>query len=291
VSRFRFIAAEKAHHAVALLCRVLEVSTSGYYAWTQRPPSARAEADGALTARIRAVHRASRGTYGAPRVHAELRAQGRPVARKRIARLMRTDGLRGCRPRRFVRTTLAEPAATAPDLVQRRFTATAPDRLWLTDITYVPTDEGWLYLAAVLDGYSRRVVGWSLTDHLRTDLALAALRMALQARQPAPGLIHHSDRGCQYTAVAYTTTLDRHGLRRSLGQPGTCWDNAVAESFFATLKTELVHRRRWATRQQATTAIFEYIEIFYNRQRRHSSLGYESPADFEATRAQEVHAA
>jgi len=291
VSRFRFIAAEKASHAVAGLCRVLGVSTSGFYAWTQRPSSARARADGALTARIRAVHQASRGTYGAPRVCAELRAQGTPVARKRVARLMRIDGLTGCRPRRFVRTTIADPAATAPDLVQRRFTASAPDQVWLTDITYVPTDEGWLYLAAILDGYSRRVVGWSLTDHLRTDLVLAALTMAVQARRPGPGLIHHSDRGCQYTAVAYTTTLETYGIRQSLGQPGTCWDNAVAESFFATLKTELVHRQRWATRQQAKIAIFEYLEIFYNRQRRHSTLRYLSPADFEATRPQEVHAA
>jgi putative transposase len=291
VSRFRLIAAEKAHHAVARLCRVLGVSTSGYYAWAKRPASARADADGALTARIRAVHQASRGLYGAPRVHAELRAQGTRVARKRIARLMRLDGLSGCRPRRFVRTTLADPAAAAPDLIQRRFVAAAPDQVWLTDITYVPTDEGWLYLAAILDGCSRRVVGWSLTDHLRTELVLEALQMAVRARRPRPGLIHHSDRGCQYTAVAYTTLLQTHGLRQSLGQPGTCWDNAVAESFFATLKTELVYRHHWATRQQARVAIFEYLEIFYNRQRRHSSLGYVSPAEFEAIRAQEVHAA
>jgi putative transposase len=291
MSRFRCIAVEKAHHPVAVLCRVLEVSTSGFDAWMKRPPSDRARADRALTARIRSVHQASRGTYGAPRVHAELRAQGTPVARKRIARLMRTAGLAGCRPRRFVRTTVADRAAAAPDLVQRQFTAAAPDQVWLTDITYVPTNDGWLYLAAILDAYSRRVVGWSLADHLRTDLVLGALAMALQARQPAPGLIHHSDRGCQYTAAAYTTVLAAHGLRQSLGQPGTCWDNAVAESFFATLKTELVHRQRWTTRQQAKTAIFEYLEVFYNRQRRHSSLGYQSPAEFEANRRREVQAA
>ena len=291
MSRFRCIAAEKAHHPVPALCRVLRVSTSGFYAWTTRPPSDQARADRALTTRIRSVHQASRGIYGAPRIHAELRAQGTRVARKRVARLMRADGLAGCRPRRFVRTTVADRTATAPDLVQRQFTAATPNQVWLTDITYVPTDEGWLYLAVMLDACSRRVVGWSLADHLRTDLVLGALAMALQARQPGPGLIHHSDRGCQYTAVIYTTALAGHGLRQSLGQPGTCWDNAVAESFFATLKTELVHRQHWGTRHQARTAIFEYIEVFYNRQRRHSTLGYQSPADFEACHSQEVPAA
>ena len=281
MSRFRFIAAEKARHSVALLCRVLQVSTSGFYAWVKRPPSDRARTDQALTARIRSLHQTSRGIYGAPRIHAELRAQGSRVARKRVARLMRADRLAGCRPRRFVRTTVADRTATAPDLVKRQFTAARPNQVWLTDITYVPTDEGWLYLAAILDACSRRVVGWSLSDHLRTELALAALEMAVQARRPAPGLIHHSDRGCQYTAAAYTAALVGHGIRQSLGQPGTCWDNAVAESFFATLKTELIHRQRWATRQRARSAIFEYIEVFYNRQRRHSSLGYVSPVDFE----------
>jgi transposase InsO family protein len=280
VSRFRFIAVEKASYPVVRLCRVLKVSASGFYAWVRRKPSARAVANAALTERIRAIHTRSRSTYGSPRVHAELREAG-PVGRKRVARLMRQAGLAGCRPRGFRRTTIPDPSAQAVDLVRRDFRPAEPDRLWVSDITYVRTDEGWLYLAAILDACSRRVVGWSLADHLRTELALDALTMALTTRQPAPGLIHHSDRGTQYLAHAYADRLDRHHVRRSVGCPGTCWDNAVAESFFATLKTELLHRQRWATRQQARTAIFEYIEAFYNRQRRHSTLGYLSPAEFE----------
>ena len=290
MSRFRFIAAERAQHSVALLCRVLRVSTSGFYAWLQRPPSARARADAALTAEIRAIHQESRQTYGAPRVRAELRARGQAVARKRVARLMRTAGLAGRGRRPFRRTTIADPAVQAPDLVQRQFRPAAPDRVWLADITYVRTWEGWLYLAAILDAYSRRIVGWALADHLRTELATAALRMALATRRPGPGLIHHSDRGCQYTAAAYAALLDAHGIAQSLGRPGTCWDNAVPESFFATLKVELVYRHVWPTKREARTAIFEFIEGFYNRRRRHSTLGYLSPIDFEASH-QEVQAA
>ena len=290
MSRFRFIAAERAQHSVALLCRVLRVSTSGFYAWLQRPPSARARADAALTAEIRAIHQESRQTYGAPRVRAELRARGQAVARKRVARLMRTAGLAGRGRRPFRRTTIADPAVQAPDLVQRQFRPAAPDRLWLADITYVRTWEGWLYLAVILDAYSRRIVGWALADHLRTELATAALRMALATRRPGPGLIHHSDRGCQYTAAADAARLDAHGIAQSLGRPGTCWDNAVPESFFATLKVELVYRHVWPTKREARTAIFEFIEGFYNRRRRHSTLGYLSPIDFEA-RHQEVQAA
>jgi transposase InsO family protein len=280
VSRFRLIEAEKAGHAVVRLCRLLGVSPSGYYAWKKRAPSGRATANAALTERIRAVHARSRGTYGSPRVHAELRAAG-PVGRKRVARLMRQAGLAGCRPRGFRRTTIPDPTARTDDLVRRDFRPAEPARLWVSDITYVRTDEGWLYLAAILDAHSRRVVGWSLADHLRTELALAALDMALDRRRPAPGLIHHSDRGTQYLALAYAARLAERHVRQSVGCPGTCWDNAVAESFFATLKTELLHRQAWPTRQQARTAIFEYIEAFYNRQRRHSTLGYLSPADFE----------
>jgi putative transposase len=280
VSRFRLIKAEKAGHAVVRMCRLLGVSPSGFYAWRNRQPSARTQANVALTARIRLAHERSRGTYGSPRVHAELREAG-PVGRKRVARLMRQAGLVGCRPRGFRRTTVADPTTQAEDLVKRDFRPTALDRLWVSDITYVRTDEGWLYLAAILDACSRRVVGWSLADHLRTELALDALDMALDRRRPAPDLIHHSDRGTQYLAHAYTARLtDRH-LRQSVGSPGTCWDNAVAESFFATLKTELLHRQTWPTRRQARTAIFEYIEAFYNRQRRHSTLGYLSPEAFE----------
>jgi transposase InsO family protein len=194
---------------------------------------------------------------------------------------MRAAGLAGCRPRGFRRTTIPDPTAQAADLAMRDFRPGDLDRLWASDITYVRTDEGWLYLAAILDAHSRRVVGWSLADHLRTELALDALAMALDRRRPAPGLIHHSDRGTRYLAHAYAARPTEQHVRQSVGRPGTCWDNAVAESFFATLKTELLHRRRWATRRQARTAIFEYIEAFYNRQRRHSTLGHLSPADFE----------
>jgi transposase InsO family protein len=280
VSRFRFIAAEKASYPVARLCRVLGVSASGFYAWAKRARSARAVANAALTEQVRAVHARSRGTYGSPRVHAELREAG-PVGRKRVARVMREAGLVGCRPRGVRRTTIPDPTTPVDDLVRRDFRPADLDRLWVADITYVRTDEGWLYLAAILDACSRRVVGRSLADHLRTELALDALAMALAGRHPAPGLIHHSDRGTQYLAGAYADCLGEHHLRQSVGAPGTCWDNAVAESFFATLKTELLHRRTWATRQQARTAIFEYIEAFYNRQRRHSTLGYLAPAAFE----------
>lgn len=280
MSRFRFIAAEKASYPVVRLCRVLGVSTGGFYAWTRRPPSARAVANTALTERIRAVHTRSRSTYGSPRVHAELREAG-PVGRKRVARLMREAGVVGCRPRGFRRTTIADPTTRVDDLVRRDFRPADLDRLWVADITYVRTDEGWLYLAAILDACSRRVVGWSLADHLRTELASDALSMALTARKPAPGLIHHSDRGTQYLSHAYADRLAEHHLRHSVGRPGTCWDNAVAESFFASLKTELLHRQTWTSRQQAKTAIFDYIEGFYNRQRRHSTLGYLTPAEFE----------
>jgi transposase InsO family protein len=280
VSRFRFIEVEKATYPVVRLCRVLNVSASGFYAWVNRPASARAVANAALTERIRAIHTRSRSTYGSPRAHADLREAG-PVGRKRVARLMREAGLVGCRPRGFRRTTIADPTAQTDDLVRRAFRPADLDHLWVSDITYVRTDEGWLYLATILDACSRRVVGWSLADHLRAELALDALTMALTTRRPAPGLIHHSDRGTQYLSGAYADRLAAHHLRQSVGHPGTCWDNAVAESFFATLKTELLHRQTWAARQQARTAILEYIEVFYNRQRRHSTLGYLSPADFE----------
>jgi transposase InsO family protein len=282
VSRFRLIDAERARHSVVRLCRVLGVSPSGYYAWRARPPAARTRANVALTERIRGIHAGSRGTYGAPRVHAELRAIGQPASRKRVARLMRAAGLAGRGPRPSRRTTIPDPAARADDLVRRDFRPAAPDRLWVADITYIRTLEGWLYLAIILDAFSRRVVGWALADHLRTELALDALRMALGARRPTAGLVHHTDRGCQYTAADYGAVLAGHGIAQSLGRPGTCWDNAVAESFFATLKLELVDRYTWPTRRRARTAVFEFIEGFYNRQRRHSTLGYLPPAAFEA---------
>ena len=281
MSRYRFIAAQKAQHSVARLCRVLQVAPSGYYAWQHRSPSARAQANAVLTEQIRAVHDRSRCTYGAPRIHAELRAGGQQVSRKRVARLMRAARLVGRSPRRFHRTTVADSQAQAKDLVQRQFSATAPDQLWFGDITYVRTWEGWLYLAILLDAYSRKVVGWAMADHLRAELATAALQMALETRRPKPGLIQQTDRGSQYTSAAYAELLAAHQVRQSVGRPGTCWDNAVAESFFATLKSELIYRQVWPTRRQAELAIFEFIAGWYNQHRRHSALGFLSPAEVE----------
>ena len=282
MSRFRFVAAERAHHQVSTLCRVLRVSRSGFYAWLGRPPSARARTDAALGERIARIHRESRGTYGAPRVHAELRYTGVRCSRKRVARLMRLRGLEGAHRRRRVRTTRRdERAAPAPDLVERRFGAEAPDRLWVADITYVPTWQGFLYLAVVLDAASRRVVGWAMTDHLRTELVLEALEMALWNRRPEPGLVHHSDQGTQYTSLAFGRRLREAGIAASMGSVADCFDNAMAESFFATLKTELLHRRAWRSREQARMAIYDYIEGLHNRRRRHSALNYLSPAEWE----------
>jgi putative transposase len=284
VSRYRFIAAEKACYPIAVLCRVLRVARAGYYAWQRRGPARRAQADATLTAVLLREHERSRKTYGAPRLHAALRETGMRVGRKRVARLMRAAGLRGVsRRRRLPRTTRADPAATpAPNRVQRQFTAQAPDRCWVGDITYLPTGEGWLYLASLVDVYSRRVVGFALADHLRTDLALAALECALGQRHPTAGtLVHHTDRGCQYTARAYQAVLDQHGITPSMSRAGDCYDNALAESFNATIKSELVAQVHWPTRQEARLAVFEWITVFYNRQRRHSSLGYRSPVQFE----------
>jgi transposase InsO family protein len=283
VNHYRFIHAERATYPIVVLCRVLRVARSAYYAWARRGVSARAQADEALAIQIAATHARSRRTYGAPRVHAELRAQGTRCARKRVARLMRAAGLVGCHRRRRTRTTVVDLAHTpAPNLVARDFTASAPDRLWLGDITYVPTSEGWLYLAVLVDAYSRRVIGWAMADHLRTELALDALRMALRARRPGAGLVHHTDRGSQYTAAVYQAALATRGLVCSMSRAGECLDNAMAESFFATLKAELVDARTWPTRATARTAIFEWIEVWYNRQRRHSALAYRAPVTHEA---------
>jgi transposase InsO family protein len=281
LSRYRFIAAEKAQHSVAQLCRVLQVAASGYYAWRHRRPSCRSQTNALLINHIRAVHARSRCTYGAPRIHAELQAGNQRVSRKRVARLMRQAGLVGRTPRRFRHTTVADPQAQVEDLVQRNFTASAPDQKWFGDITYIRTWEGWLYLAVILDAYSRKVVGWAMADHLRTELATAALTMALTTRRPKPGLIQHTDRGSQYTSSAYGELLTAHQVRQSVGRPGTCWDNSVAESFFATLKTELIYRHVWPTRRQAELAVFEFIAGWYNQHRRHSALGYSSPAEVE----------
>jgi putative transposase len=228
VSRYRFIAEEKAHHSVALLCRVLHVAKSAFYVWLKQQASARAQADEQLTDQIKDIHDDSGCTYGAPRVHAELRRRGKRVGRKRVARLMRKAGLVGRCPHRFRRTTFSDPMTQVQDLVQRQFRPSAPNQLWCADISYIRTWEGWLYLAVVLDAYSRKVVGWALADHMRTELATAALQMALTSRRPPAGLVCHSDRGSQYTSSAYGDILDEHAARQSIGRPGTCWDNAVA---------------------------------------------------------------
>jgi putative transposase len=275
------VRANQEEHAVATICRVLEVSPSGYYAWRVRPPSARARRDGELLERILAIHAESRGTYGAPRVKAELRAQGVNISRKRVARLMRQAGLSGVSRRRFVVTTVRDKdAVPAPDLVQRNFEAAGPNQLWVADITYIPTGTGFLYLAVVLDAWSRRVVGWAMVTHLRTELVLEALEMAVRQRQPH-GVIHHSDQGCQYTSIAFGKRCRESGVRPSMGSVGDAYDNALCESFFATLECELLARRRFATQAEARMAVFDFIEGFYNPRRRHSALGYLSPLEYE----------
>ena len=272
--------AHQAVHRIATMCRVLGVSPSGYYAWRKRPLATRARADVALTAQIQGVHRESRGTYGAPRIHADLAAQGVQVGRKRVARLMRTVGLQGV-SRRKVRTTVRdETARPAPDLVDRQFTAAGPDRLWVADITYIPTWAGFLYLAVVLDAWSRRVIGWAMASHLRTDLVLAALDMALAQRQPTE-VIHHSDQGCQYTSLAFGRRCRAAGVRPSMGSVGDAYDNAMCESFFATLECELLDRHRFRTQADARLDVFDFIEGWYNPRRRHSALAYLSPMIYE----------
>jgi putative transposase len=283
VSVYRFISAEKARTPVSLACRWLGVSRSGYYEWAGRSPSDRALTDAWLTERIRTIHRAHRGVYGAPRIHADLRmAHGIRVSRKRVERLMRAAGISGLVRRRRGRTTIRVPGVrVADDLVERQFRPGAPNVLWIADVTYLRTWQGWLYLAGVQDAYSRRIVGWSMADHMRAELVVDALQMAISRRRPAPGLIHHSDQGSQYVSLAFGQAARDAGIARSMGSKGDCYDNAVAESFFATLKKELVHRHSWPTRRELTSEVFEYIEAFYNRTRRHSTLGYLSPADYE----------
>jgi putative transposase len=280
--RFAFIATEKACYPVALMCRVLQVSRSGYYAWCQRPPAPHTLEDQTLALEVAAIHAESRGRYGSPRVHAELRERGQRTARKRVARLMRAAGLCAREHRRFRRTTDSGHAlAIKGNLLARHFAVPAPNSGWVTDITYLWTLEGWLYLAVILDLFSRRVVGWAMSERLERGVALDALQMALSDRQPPQGLLHHSDRGSQYASHEYQQLLAAHGVLSSMSRKGNCWDNAVAESFFATLKLELVYQSRWRTRTQARSEVFEYIELFYNRQRRHSALGYLCPNEFE----------
>jgi putative transposase len=269
-------------YPIATMCRMLEVSTSGYYAWLEREASARATSDARLLERIRGIHEKSRGTYGVPRVHAELEAEGTHVGRKRVARLMRQAGLAGVSRRKGCWTTIRDQdARPAPDLVQRTFAAQGPDRLWVADITYIPTWAGFLFLAVVLDAFSRRIVGWAMANHLRTELVLEALNMAVGRRQPTTDVIHHSDQGCQYTSIAFGSRCREAGVRPSMGSVGDCFDNAMCESFFATLECELLDRHRFATQAEARIAVFDFIEGWYNTQRRHSSLDYDSPIRYE----------
>jgi len=282
--KFAFILAEKAAFPVLLLCAVLGVSPSGFYAWLARgaAPSARARADQQLGVEIAAAHARSRRTYGSPRVHASLRAQGRRVGRKRVERLMRQRGLRGERKRPFRTTTDSRhDSPIAPNLLARDFTAAAPNRVWVTDVTAVRTRQGWLFVAAMVDLFARRVVGWATSETNDTELALAALERAVRARKPPRGLVHHSDRGSPYASRRYRAATAAHGMETSMSRKGDCWDNAVAESFFSTLKAELTERADYATREQARRSIGEYIDGFYNVERRHSFNGYVNPAEYE----------
>lgn len=275
--------AHQAEFHVVTMARVLGVSSSGFYAWLRRRRSARSLSDDDLSRQVREIHWRSRGTYGAPRIHAELVESGVCVGRKRIARLMREAGLAGVSRRKGPRTTRRDPQALpAPDLVNRRFTADAPDRLWLADITYVPTGQGFLYLAIVLDAFSRRIVGWSMASNLRTDLVLGALEMALSQRRPR-GVVHHSDRGSQYTSLAFSRRCREAGVLPSMGKAGDCFDNAMAESFFASLECELIDRTTFRDRGHARRELFNYIEGWYNPHRRHSGIGHRSPVNFEKT--------
>ena len=284
---YPFIEAEEVEQRnVSRSCVLLEVSRSAYYCWAAHTPSLREVSDAELAKLITEIHTGSRGTYGAPRVHAELQDEGVACGRKRVARLMRREGLVGVSPRRYKTTTIADPDADPiVDLVKRAFgpDTIELDTIYAGDITYVRTWEGWLYLATVIDLGSRRVVGWSMADHMRAELVCDALGMAIEHRRPG-GLIFHSDRGSQYTSGVFASLCEGHGVTQSMSRPGQCWDNAVAESFFAALKNELIYRNVWATRAEARQAMFEYIEVFFNRRRRHSSLGYLSPAAYEATR-------
>ena len=290
--RFAFIAAEKAGFSVRLLCRTLQVSRAGFYAWQARPVAPRAQADERLGLEIAAIHAESRQRYGSPRIHAELVDRGCRVSRKRVARLMRGHGLAARRRRRFRVTTQSRHSfPPASNVLARHFEWPEPNQAWVTDITYIPTGEGWLYLAVILDLCSRFVVGWALSARITDALTRDALGMALTRRRPLPGLLHHSDRGSQYASGDYQRVLKQHGIVCSMSRRGDCWDNAVAESFFATLKVELVHDALWATRAEAHAELFEYLELFYNGQRRHSALGYLNPRAFERRLEHEASAA
>ena len=275
--------AYQAVHSVRMMCRLLSVSTSGFYASIDRPLSTRAKRDLVLAAKLEAAHEESRGTYGVPRLHAELAAQGEYVGKKRVARLMHDAGLVGISPRKSTFTTVRDPAGRpSDDLVKRDFSATGPDQLWVADITYVPTWAGFLYLAIVLDAWSRRIVGWAMSTSLKTDVVLDALNMAVTQRQPR-NVVHHSDHGCQYTSIAFGMRCKEAGVRPSMGTVGDAYDNAMCESFFGTLECELLDRRRFRSQVEARMAVFDYLEGFYNPRRRHSALGYTSPIEYERT--------
>jgi putative transposase len=288
VTAYRIISAEKASGVpVSLACELLEVSRSGYYEWSTRAPSDRELTDAWLMEKIKQIHTENREVYGSPRIHAELRmAHGIEVGRKRVERLMTQAGISGLGYRKRGRTTIrVQGVRVADDLVKRQFRPEEPDVLWIADFSYLRTWEGWLYLAAVQDAFSRRIVGWCMADHMREELVIDALTMAVRRRRPDPGVIHHSDQGGQYVSLGFGQTCTRAGISRSMGSVGDCYDNAVAETFFATLKKELVYRRSWPTRQELRSEVFEYIEGFYNPRRRHSTLGMLSPAGFEEQHA------
>jgi transposase InsO family protein len=295
VATYRFIHAEEAlgTWSVRRMCSALRVHRSGYYAWRDGPPSSHAAEDARLVVHIKAIHRRSRGTYGAPRVHAELVAEGHHVGRHRVARLMREQGLAGIPKKRFKVTTDSDhDAPIAPNLLDRDFAASAPNRAWVGDITYLRTRHGWAYLAVLIDLHSRKVVGWSVADHMRTELVEDALQMAVATRAPEPGLVHHTDRGVQYASGAYQGRLAQLGAQVSMSRKGDCWDNAVAESFFGTLEQELVGQSdRWEDADAVRTAVGDYIHCFYNAVRRHKTLGQRSPVEFEAQAREEALAA
>lgn len=282
--KFAFIQEHLSDYPVEVCCAVLEVSRAGYYAWRHRPKSLRQERQDVLAARIAVVHQVNRGVYGSPRIYQALAADGEAVCVHTIAKLMRELGLRGKAKKKFVPSTTdsVHGYPVAENRLDRQFSAARPNRKWVVDITYIPTDEGWLYLAGVMDLCSRKIVGWSMAEHLRAELVGDALSMAITRRNPPAGLLHHSDRGVQYACEDYQKILADAGMEVSMSGKGDCWDNAVMESFWSTLKTELVHHEQYQTRAEARASIFEYIEVFYNRQRLHSALGYQSPETFEA---------
>jgi putative transposase len=283
VSTYRFVSAEKARTPVSVSCRLLGVSRSGYYDWARRAPCQRELSDAWLTEKIRTIHKEHRKVYGSPRIHAELRmAHDIRIGRKRVGRLMRRANISGLVPKKRGKTTIRVPGVrVADDLVERRFCPPAPNVLWLADITYLRSWEGWVYLVAIQDAYSRQIVGWAMAEHMRSELVIDALEMALHRRRPAAGLIHHSDQGSQFVSLGFGQKAREAGIALSMGSKGDAYDNAVAESFFATLKKELIHRQSWPTKRELIGEVFDYIETFYNPIRRHSTLGFLSPAAFE----------